>query len=220
VSESDGLYVGEKFVAESVLMGYGTALRSRSRKILSMIPHCVKFIRAIRNLISTHNNDILSSISYKENNEKSIITDSGNVQYNSPSYGPISVIEMDALTQHDITVIEVGCIISAIHLILEYCSHSCNTPGEFETMVDELASILEIPSDGTLMKDFPVDYSIKQVEVDSLPQKLREDLPEILLILQSTNHVLGIVKDMKRRGFGEKPPLLRERNLTRVRLSS
>jgi hypothetical protein len=217
VSESDGLYVGERLVAESVLSGYGTPLRARTRTILSLIPHCMKFIGEIRNLILISTTDILSNISYKENDQKSIITDSGEVQYNSPSYGPISVIEMDALTQQDINIIEVSVIVSAIHLILEYCSRNCNTPVELEVIIDELASVLEIPSDGALMKDFPVDYSSKQIEVDTLPQKLREELPEILLILQATNHLLEIVKDMKRRGLGEKRPLLREKNLSRVR---
>jgi hypothetical protein len=221
VSEGCHLYEpGGKRIGFSMLSGFGSSVRMSANQTLESIPFCMELIWNTRAyLISSSNNGIHPDFSYKENNEKSSITDSGVIQYNSPSYGPISVFNpVFRLKHRDMHGVEVSLIVSAIHLILGYCSRNCSTPEGLKAMIDELASMLEIPADGTLMREFPVNYSTKQIEFDRLPQKWREDLPEILLILQATNHVLEIVKDMhKREFFEEKPLLLQAPALKKVR---
>jgi hypothetical protein len=210
VSEGNDLYEPDgKQVGLSMLSGFGPLVRKEANRTFGIMPFCMELIwRTRAYLISNSNNGIRPDFSYKENKKKSIVTDSGEVQYNSPSYGPISVLEKGFRLKRDINALEVNFIISAIHLILGYCSRHCSTPVELEAMIDELASVLEIPIDGALIKEFPVNSLTKEIAVDRLPQKLRGDLPEILLILQSTNHVLEIVKDMHERKFFEEKELL------------
>jgi hypothetical protein len=183
--EADPFQYKKRNITDLIINKYHGIDKTKPASIFSALPYCMNLIWKSRSfLVSTssgvhpHFNDIQN--------------------YKIDSSRLVSVTELKFLKDHDNCSIEVSLIVSAIHLILGYCSRHCKTPYELEVMIDELANVLEIPSDGTLMKDFPVDYLTKQLKVDRLPQKLTDDLPEILLILQATNHALEIVKDMKK----------------------
>jgi hypothetical protein len=187
--EAEPFHRSERNVTDLIFKKYHETDKTRLASIVSALPHCINLIWNTRSfLVSARNTGVHQDITGTDSRKN----------YKSGSSGPVSLPEMKFLQDHDNSVLEVSVIVSAIHLILGYCSRNCSSPAELEVMIDKLASMLEIPADGTLMKEFPVNYVTTQIEVDRLPHTLREDLPEILLILQSTNYVLEIVRDMKK----------------------
>jgi hypothetical protein len=139
--------------------------------------------------------------------------------YHGPCYGPISQVEVGMLflkgKEHE-NMFQISLLLTAIHLIYERVCLSLSTK-DLEKMIQELADLLLIPSDGKLLTTFPSELAkeITQAErfVEAISPKLRAELPEILLILQATNYLLHIAEDIEKKDIITKKYLMDGREL-------
>jgi hypothetical protein len=139
--------------------------------------------------------------------------------YHGPCYGPISQVEVGMLflkgKEHE-NMFQLSLLLTAIHLIYERVCLSLSTE-DLEKMIQELADLLLIPSDGKLLTIFPSELAkeITRAErfVEAISPKLRAELPEILLILQATNYLLHIAEDIEKKDIITKKYLMDGREL-------